>query len=164
MANTRRQSREEALQILYARELNPSGMDGLIRDPEILRQDKNPLSEFTIQLIDQTNSCESECVELIERHAKNWELRRIALIDRIILRIAITEFLRFNDIPPKVTINEALEIARKFSTSESVRFINGVLDSVYSELAGAKKIYRKEHGLKTDTENSSRKRRYKSQR
>ena len=161
MTNTRRQSREEALQILYARELNPSDMYGLIRNPAILRQDNNPLSEFTIQLIDQTNTCKNECVECIERHAKNWELGRIALIDRIILRIAITEFLKFDDIPPKVTINEALEIARKFSTSESVRFINGVLDSVYAELAGAKKIYKEGNRLKTDTEKSSRKRRKK---
>ncbi len=135
MVATRRQAREEALQILYAREINPSEKDWLIKDPSLLRADGSPLNDFTIRLLNLAEGCRDECINCIKNHALNWEFERIAMIDRLILRLAITEFLHCTDIPPKVTINEALEIARKFSTTESVWFINGVLDSVHVELS-----------------------------
>jgi len=67
---------------------------------------------------------------LIKQHTEKWELSRIAVLDRIILRLAICEISFFDDIPPKVTINEAIEIARKYSTEKSDKFVNGVLDAV----------------------------------
>lgn len=70
----------------------------------------------------------------IDSRIKNWELSRIALIDKIILRMAICELLVFEDIPTKVTINEAIEIAKKYSTANSGRFVNGVLDGVLDDL------------------------------
>jgi len=72
---------------------------------------------------------------LIERHAEHWRMERMAAVDRNLLRAAVAEFLGFPRTPKPVIINEALEIARKFSSLESVQFINGVLDSVAKELA-----------------------------
>ncbi len=76
-----------------------------------------------------------EIDRLIERHAEHWRMDRMAAVDRNVLRTAVAEFLSFPKTPRPVIINEALEIARKFSSPESVQFINGVLDSVARELA-----------------------------
>ena len=72
--------------------------------------------------------------EQIKKYAKNWELHRIAAVDRNILRLAIYEMLYREDIPPIVSINEAVDIAKKFSTEDSGKFVNGILDKVKSEL------------------------------
>lgn len=71
---------------------------------------------------------------LIKKHAINWELHRIAAVDRNILRLAIFEMLHRDDIPPVVSINEAVDIAKKFSTQDSGKFVNGILDKVKGEL------------------------------
>ena len=71
---------------------------------------------------------------IIKKHAKNWELHRIAAVDRNILRLAIYEMLHRQDIPPIVSINEAVDIAKKFSTQDSGKFVNGILDKVKGEL------------------------------
>jgi N utilization substance protein B len=75
-----------------------------------------------------------EADELIKKHAINWELHRIAAVDRNILRLAIFEMLHRDDIPPVVSINEAVDIAKKFSTQDSGKFVNGILDKVKGEL------------------------------
>lgn len=75
--------------------------------------------------------------QLIEAHASNWRMERMAAVDRNILRAAVAEFLGYPTTPRAVVINEAIEIARKFSSPESVQFINGVLDSVGKELEQA---------------------------
>jgi N utilization substance protein B len=72
--------------------------------------------------------------DVIKRHTKNWELHRIAAVDRNILRLAIYEMLHRDDIPPVVSINEAVDIAKKFSTQDSGKFVNGILDKVKGEL------------------------------
>ena len=72
--------------------------------------------------------------EQIKAHAKNWDLHRIAVVDRNIMRLAIYEMLHREDIPPVVSINEAVDIAKKFSTQDSGKFVNGILDKVRSEL------------------------------
>jgi transcription antitermination protein NusB len=71
----------------------------------------------------------------IQKHADNWRLERMAVVDRNVLRAGVAEFLGYPKTPKPVIINEALEIARKFSSPESVHFINGVLDSIAKELA-----------------------------
>jgi N utilization substance protein B len=76
----------------------------------------------------------NEVDEQIKKYAKNWELHRIAAVDRNILRLAIYEMLYREDIPPVVSINEAVDIAKKFSTQDSGKFVNGILDKVKSEL------------------------------
>jgi transcription antitermination protein NusB len=75
-----------------------------------------------------------ECDELIRKHAKNWDLHRMATVDRNVLRLAIFEMLHRPDIPPVVSINEAVDIAKRFSTQDSGKFVNGILDKVKSEL------------------------------
>ncbi|MCX6886089.1 MAG: transcription antitermination factor NusB [Verrucomicrobiota bacterium] len=75
-----------------------------------------------------------EADEIIKKHAVNWDLHRIAAVDRNILRLAIFEMLHRDDIPPVVSINEAVDIAKKFSTQDSGKFVNGILDKVKGEL------------------------------
>jgi len=75
-----------------------------------------------------------EADALIKQHARNWELHRIAAVDRNILRLAIYEMLHREDIPPVVSINEAVDIAKKFSTQDSGKFVNGILDQVKAGL------------------------------
>jgi N utilization substance protein B len=75
-----------------------------------------------------------EIDSVIEKHAENWRMERMAAVDRNLLRTAVAEFIAYPKTPKPVIINEALEIARKFSTPESVTFINGVLDSIAREL------------------------------
>jgi len=77
----------------------------------------------------------AEIDELIQKHAQHWKMERMAAVDRNVLRTGVAELLGHRDTPRPVVINEALEIARKFSAPESVQFINGVLDSVGKELA-----------------------------
>lgn len=76
----------------------------------------------------------SEIDTLIEKHAEHWRMQRMAAVDRNLLRAAVAELLAYPDTPRAVVINEALEIARKFSSPESVHFVNGVLDSVGKDL------------------------------
>jgi N utilization substance protein B len=82
---------------------------------------------------------EKEINEMIERNAEHWRMERMAVVDRNVLRVGVAEFLGFPDTPRPVIINEALEIGRRFSTPESVQFINGVLDSVAREMGEAAK-------------------------
>lgn len=84
-----------------------------------------------------TDRCE-EIDKMIEKHAENWRMERMAAVDRNVLRAAVAEFFGFPKTPKAVIINEALEIARKYSSPESVNFINGVLDSVAKELEAEK--------------------------
>ena len=71
--------------------------------------------------------------QVISRHRDNWEINRIALLDKLILQMAISELYFMDDIPPKVTLSEAIEIAKRYSTEESSSFVNGILDAVYKE-------------------------------
>jgi N utilization substance protein B len=87
----------------------------------------NTLVAGTIQRV-------TEIDELIARHLKNWRIERVAVIDRLVMRLAIFEMLTEADTPPKVVINEALELARTFTTEESVKFINGMLDAIRKKL------------------------------
>jgi len=84
---------------------------------------------------------------LIERFAQNWELDRIALIDRILLRMAIAELIHYPQIPTKVTINEIIELAKGYSTDKSNVFINGVLDAVVIELTSSERLKKSGRGL-----------------
>jgi N utilization substance protein B len=87
------------------------------------------------QLLADTLAQQADCDGLLVRHAKHWDLARLALVDRNILRLAVCE-LRQGTTPPKVVITEAIHLAQEFSTAESPRFVNGVLDAIMRELAG----------------------------
>ncbi len=85
--------------------------------------------------------------ELMDEFTQNWELDRIAKIDRFLVQSAICELLYFEEIPPKVSINEAIEISKKYSTDRSKMFVNGVLDSILKKLESDNKIIKKGRGL-----------------
>ena len=84
---------------------------------------------------------------LIESNIDNWEIERIALLDKLVLRMGVTELLCFPDIPTKVTINEAIDIAKMFGTNNSGKFVNGVLDAIHNKLKNLGDIKKTGRGL-----------------
>lgn len=102
---------------------------------------------FTENLFLKAVRLQEECERLITSKIENWELDRIALMDRLILRLGIVELLEFEDIPPRVTVNEAIELAKNFSTAKSGKFVNGVLDAILIDLKAAGRITKKGRGL-----------------
>ena len=142
----RRIIREKVLQLLYAFEMNNENKEAMIK--EILSDvEENTDKEFANNLINQVFLHENELDELIKSKVDNWDLSRIALIDRILLRMGICEILYFSDIPPKVSINESIEIAKVYSTSSSGKFINGILDAILDDLKKDDKLKKKGRGL-----------------
>ena len=92
---------------------------------------------FGDALVRGTKANQEKIDQTISRFTEHWDLERMAVVDRNILRLAVYELLWTGDVPPKVAINEAIEIAKKFGTRESGRFINGILDRVHKELRRA---------------------------
>lgn len=156
----RREARERAVQFLFQHELNPpenldvemalfwnSQRSAALEDEKAASTWGGPRPElpppsaaeaesrlFAEPLIRGVVAQRDQLDEHIKKHAKNWELNRIAAVDRNIMRLAIYEMLNREDIPPAVSINEAVEIAKKFSTQDSGKFVNGILDKVRGEL------------------------------
>ena len=155
----RREARERAVQFLFQHDLNPpADLDAALAEfwesqrAAAIAEEKGfatwgqavelppaTTEEAAVRLFaDPLIRCalehRDEADALISKHAKNWELHRIAAVDRNILRLAICEMLHRDDIPPVVSINEAVDIAKKFSTQDSGKFVNGILDKVKSEL------------------------------
>jgi N utilization substance protein B len=142
----RRIIREKVLQFLYAFEMNAANKDSMIK--ETLKDVEDAADrEFANDLINQIILNEIKLDELIKARVDNWDLSRIALIDRILLRMGICEILFFPDIPPKVSINESIEIAKDYSTSSSGKFINGILDAILDDLKKDDKLNKKGRGL-----------------
>jgi N utilization substance protein B len=155
----RREARERAVQFLFQHDLNPpENLDEALEqfwvsqraaalaeekakatwgektelppptaDEAVVRLFADPLIRGALEHRDESD-------ELIRKYSKNWDLPRIAAVDRNILRLAIYEMLHRDDIPPVVSINEAVDIAKRFSTQDSGKFVNGILDSVKNEL------------------------------
>jgi N utilization substance protein B len=126
----RRKARECALQILFQKEFTG---DREFMPPDNFwpdRKDKEDLVSFAEELVRGTIEHLEEIDRVIQAAAANWDIKRMAVVDRNILRFAAYEILYRKDIPPAVTINEALEIAKKYSSLESVPFINGLLDKI----------------------------------
>jgi transcription antitermination factor NusB len=134
----RRKSRELALQLLYELDLHDDG-GGTSRLGEFWT--RNPadaeVRTFTEELVRGTREHQPKIDDLIRQFTEHWSIDRMAVVDRNILRQGIYELLWAPDVPPKVTINEALEVAKKFSTQESSRFINGILDRIRKEFRPA---------------------------
>ncbi|MCD4665232.1 MAG: transcription antitermination factor NusB, partial [Bacteroidales bacterium] len=106
------------------------------------------ISSFANKLLDLTIKHFNEFDELIKVKALNWDFERIAIMDKLILRLAVCELLYFPEIPPKVSIDEAIEISKKYSTEKSGKFVNGILDSILTELRQSKRLKKKGRGLK----------------
>ncbi|PJJ84328.1 transcription antitermination factor NusB [Mucilaginibacter auburnensis] len=103
--------------------------------------------EFIIDLFQATIKYDKDYQEMIGLKTQNWEPERIAMMDTLLMKMAIAEFINFNSIPVKVTINEYLEISKEFSTPKSNSFINGILDKILIELKEEKKIRKTGRGL-----------------
>jgi len=131
--NSRRVAREWALRILYAHELAGDPVDKIADDfLDGAREDSNQrfCRSLTVHVVEKDEQIDA----LIKDAVEKWDLSRIAILDHIVLRMAIAEFLYFDDIPFKVSINEAIELAKRYSTAQSGRFVNGILDAVSTEL------------------------------
>jgi N utilization substance protein B len=126
----RRKARELVLQALYAFEISGEGIESVLGDVLERQKPTEDIVEFTTALATKTVEHIAEIDEMIAQKVQRWELSRIAVVDKNLLRLAICELLYFDDIPKKVSINEAIELAKIYSTAESGRFVNGILDSV----------------------------------
>ena len=146
----RRIIREKVLQILYAYEMNHEGHKQTVLS---LLEDVNDPSdkEFANELISKVIKHSSDFDKKIKERVANWEMNRIALVDKVLLRMGICELLYFPDIPPKVSINESIEIAKEYSTARSGKFINGILDAILSELKESGKLNKSGRGLVEET-------------
>lgn len=147
MASKRRILREKVLQALYAHELSHDPIEAVIST--ILTDLKKDSTTFAFakSLVEKVVETEDVLDALIKQRVANWEFNRLAVIDRVILRMCICELLYFEDIPPKVSINEAIEIARRYSTEKSDKFVNGVLDSILDVLRKDGKLKKSGRGL-----------------
>ena len=135
---SRRLARHIAIKAAYAIEMRGCSVEEVLNDP--LVTDGSALPQFTIELLRIMDSKREWLDEVIRSKLEKWEFHRIALMDRLILRMAASELHFLPDVPPKVTINEAIEAAKRFSTENSGRFVNGVLDAIYGDMGRGEKI------------------------
>jgi len=131
----RSRSREVAFQVLYQDDLNPRAQldQG---DSFIARRLRNAeMRAFACELVAGARRRRAEIDELIEKYAAHWSLRRMAATDRNVLRLGIYELLE-GETPPKVVVDEAVELAKRFGSAQSSQFVNGILDKVMHEKSG----------------------------
>lgn len=133
----RRKAREYALQVLYALDLNPVSATDFLKVFWEINDVKPEIKEYAARLIEGTLANQDKIDPLISAHSSHWKIDRMPATDRNILRIGTYELLEEHTVPPKAVINEAIEIAKKFGTTDSATFINGVLDSIHQELLKA---------------------------
>src|SRR5262245_19447555 len=131
---TRRKAREYALQMLFQWDITRDVIDTIAASFWENIEEPPVVIEFAHQLVTNTVDHVEQIDALIQRHAEHWRLDRMAVVDRNILRLATQEFLFDIETPKNVVINEAIEIARRYSAQESPQFINGILDSIKKEL------------------------------
>lgn len=130
--SSRRRGRELSLQMLYQLDMVRAGVEEVIRTFWSLQETlpAEEIKEFSEDLVRGAFEHSEEIDRLIEKTSSNWKISRMPVVDRNILRMAIYEFLYRNDIPANVTMNEAIELGKRFGSEESGAFINGVLDKV----------------------------------
>lgn len=144
----RRLVRETVLQCIYAHQQSGDTVqhitDTILKEHVGTDKDARRFGErlFFITLDNQ-----STFDEIIVKHIQNWEIGRLAMVDRIVLKMALCEMMFFEDIPTKVSINEAIELVKKYSTAKSGRFVNGILDASLEELTKEGKINKTGRGL-----------------
>ncbi|MEJ2542445.1 MAG: transcription antitermination factor NusB [Calditrichaceae bacterium] len=128
----RRAERITALKILYALEFNSTGIEEQI---DLYKTNiQEDVSEFTTDIIRTTTKNRNELDELIKSQLHNWDFSRVSVIDKVLLRMALTELKYFPDVPAEVTLNEVIEISKDFSTERSGKFINGILDAILKKI------------------------------
>jgi N utilization substance protein B len=154
MPLNRRTAREVVMKALYAGELSKDSIEHLLETivRKQLKEDKE-LLQFAEKLFIRSVRDTKELDSIITEFAQNWDIKRIAVIDRCTMRMALTELMAFPEIPKKVTINEAIDIVKRYSTPKSGRFINGILDSAANKLSEEGRIVKKGTGLLNESVN-----------
>ena len=130
----RRKAREIALQTLYADEISHEGWEKAFRETIARRRASDDAERYAERLVKSVAEQRDELDALIASRLQNWRLERVSKVDLIILRIALVELLNSPDVPTNVIINEAIEIAHRFSTGDAGRFVNGILDALAREV------------------------------
>ncbi len=130
----RRKSREFALQALYQLNITKQDVSALLAQFQEHFLPGEEADEFLRRLVLGVLDHREELDRLIEQYSENWRLDRIDVIDRNILRMALFELLYCEDIPPKVTINEAIDLGKQYGSEDSGNFINGILDRIQNEV------------------------------
>jgi N utilization substance protein B len=130
----RRRSRELAMQALFYMDIHQDSSQELLERFCEYFSPPEKTRPFFFKLVNGVLAARTEIDALIERYSENWELSRMSFVDRNVIRIAVYEMLYCSDIPPKVSINEAVDVGKKFGTEESGAFINGIIDSIRIEL------------------------------
>ena len=133
----RSKSRECALQMLYQIDIRHADCQQILQEFWRDHQSTLDVKVFANRLVQGTMEHLTDIDPLIARHADNWNLKRMAVIDRNILRLGVHELMYLDDVPPKVCINEAIELAKRFGDAESGKFVNGILDAIHKTRAGA---------------------------
>ena len=136
----RRKAREYALQVLHAIDLNPTPPEEFLRVFRDLNPSRPEIMEYCGSLVLGTIQKKKEIDALISKHSSNWKVGRMAVTDRNIIRLATFELIDEPAVPAKVIINEAIEIAKKYGTTDSAIFVNGVLDSIHQALESRQEI------------------------
>lgn len=132
----RRKAREIALQTLYAEEVSGADWRAAFRDNVERRKPSEGVVEYAERLVEHVIEERTQLDERLRRRLQNWELERVSVIDRTILRIALAELIHCPEVPTNVIMDEAIEIAKKFSSADAGKFVNGVLDALAREVRG----------------------------
>ena len=133
----RRKAREIALQTLYAEEVSGADWRAAFHDNVERRKPSDEVVEYAMRLVVNVTEEKADLDRRISERLENWAIERVSVVDRTILRIALSELLHCPEVPTNVIMNEAIEIAQKFSTADAGRFVNGVLDRLAREVRGA---------------------------
>ncbi|MFZ1080804.1 MAG: transcription antitermination factor NusB [Candidatus Kryptoniota bacterium] len=146
MISQRRLARERVLQALYAFDISNTSPDFLSAD--IFKDIENEAAlEFAKKLFRDTIDNMKSIDLILQGHLEHWDISRVNPIDRCLLRMGIAEVLYAQEIPTKVTINEIIEMAKRYSTEESPRFVNGILDAASKQLSSESKVQKTGRGL-----------------
>lgn len=151
----RRDLRAKVMQALYAQELSKDSITHLHQTILAEITESSAGFPYASKMLNSVINKSDEINELITKHTTNWDVNRIAIIDIVLLRMGVAEFLYFPDIPPKVTINEMIEIAKDYSTDNSGKFVNGILDAIHLDLKSEGRISKTGRGLVENTKNES---------
>ncbi len=132
----RRKARKLALEILYQKEITGRSLEKIMEDRAYF-EESEPLSDFSLRIIQGVLKHQKQINEMIEKYTDNWALERMPILDKNIIRMGIYEMLYEEDIPFSVSINEAVELAKIFGMKDSSRFVNGILGRIALELRGS---------------------------
>ena len=127
----RRLARESAFEVLYRLDLVEDEPEAVIQEICVRKNPSEEAESYMRRIVQTVEKHRDEIDRVLKRNLKRWRLERVTFIDRAILRMGCAELLFFADVPPKVVINEAVEIAKKFGDDNAGKFVNGVLDGVF---------------------------------